>query len=120
MESRQDENRLKAYFGFARKKHCLYVGRKLDERLERGKIRLVVFTPTCLDKNREKRESHFKDNKDLSFIRYGGEMSLNLVIGYEKVSAIGISDPHLAKAIKETLEGENSKEENHVEENQKQ
>ena len=41
---------------------------------------------------------------------------MNLIAGYEKVSAIGISDPHLAKAILETIKEEENEEEKHVEE----
>lgn len=115
METEQEANRLKAYVGFALKKHSLYVGRKLEERLDRGKIHLVLFTPTCLSKNEEKRVNHYKDNEDLSFIRYKGDLPLNLIAGYEKVSALGISDPHLAKAILETIREEENKEEKNVE-----
>lgn len=116
MENEQEVNRLKAYIGFAQKKRALYFGRKLEERLTRGRIRLVVFTPTCLEKNEEKRKNHFKDNEDLFFIRYQGNLPLNLIAGYEKVSAIGISDPHLAKAILETIKEEENEEDKHVEE----
>lgn len=120
METRLEENRLKAYIGFAKKKHALYVGRKLEERLTRNRISLVVFNKTCSDKNEEKRKNRFSKQEGLSFVRYNGALELEAIAGYGKLNAIGISDIHLAKAIYDTIEEENKKGEKNVEEKQQE
>lgn len=90
--------KLNAYFGFANKKRCLFVGIKLEEALVKNKISLLLITKSCEIKNEEKFRN-LSTNKNMLVLTYKGEYDVSLASGYEKLNAVGVGDRGLAKAI---------------------
>ncbi|MCH3966494.1 MAG: hypothetical protein LKE52_02525 [Bacilli bacterium] len=100
------EKKLEGYFGFAKKMpRGLLVGMRLEEGLSKGKVSLLILTSTSSDRNKEHLQNLSAGRKNILILDYKGEFNLSLAAGYEKVSALGIRDPHLGKAIYDILSG---------------
>ncbi|MFA6861837.1 MAG: hypothetical protein WCR56_05645 [Bacilli bacterium] len=106
MLNQEQLNKLNSYFGFARKKHSLFAGMELEERLSRQKISLLIILPSCSDKNKDKLINRDADDPELKVLNYQGTYDIALASGFKLLKAIGVGDVNLAHAIYEVLSQE--------------
>jgi|GEM_PF-726216 ERCC4-type nuclease len=99
MLSKELIRKLDTYFGFAQKKHSLFAGMELEDKLERRKVSLLIFLPSCSAKDEDKLLCKYGDNPDLAILDYDGEYNVALASGRELLKAVGVGDLNLAKAI---------------------
>lgn len=97
---------LQAYFGFAKKKHALFVGMKMEEMLSRKKARYLLLLPDCTEKKAEELSHYQKDFPELNIYHYKGNFDVKGLVGYELLNALCITDDHLGNAIFDTLRQE--------------
>lgn len=97
------KQRADSYFGFAQRKGSLFAGVRLEEKLEREKISLLIFLPNCPEKVYRHLEELADLNPESVILDYTGSYDVAFASGFEKVNAVGISDVHLAEAIYDTL-----------------
>ena len=102
----QDKKKLDGYFGFCQRKRDIHVGLKLEEELEKKKIYLLLLTKECSKKNEELYREKASDSPLTILYRYEGDYPIALACGYEKLNAVGLSDPHLANAILDILKAD--------------
>ncbi len=104
MLSKENEQRLNSYLGFALRKKAIYVGLKMEEMIVKRKANYLILLPSCT----EKKEEHFlklkEKNSSLTIFRYQGNFEIKEILGYELLNAFVVTDDHLAKAIISTLQ----------------
>ena len=103
MLTAEQKRKLDTYFGFARKEKGIYAGMMLEEKLERRKVSLLIFLPSCSLKAKNQLTRLAENTDDIVLLDYQADYPVNLSCGYEMLKAVGIKDPNLSKAIYKTL-----------------
>ena len=87
------------------KSKSVFVGMKLDEMLQKKKIRALIVLPSCQEKDIQ-RYKQFQSQKNVKVLFYKGKQNLGLLLGHEHLKAFGIKDSHLGDALIAELEKE--------------
>lgn len=92
------KSKIISYLGLANRGRKVHVGEDLNKRMERNKICLVLLANDHKSQNQSKIKSR-ANIKQIPVIEYLSASELASALNYEILSAVGLSDIHLAKQI---------------------
>lgn len=98
-------DKIRPYLGLALKARRIHVGEDLNKNLERNKIHLLLIASDHNSQTQTKLMNKANEKKITVNKQFTTKQLAN-ALNYEVISAVGISDVHLAKHIKKILKEE--------------
>jgi ribosomal protein L7Ae-like RNA K-turn-binding protein len=98
-------NKITSYLGLANKGRKVHVGENLVKKIEKNKIHLILFASDHISQSQSKIKLK-AEAKNIPMFENLTASELANALNYEKLSAVGLSDVHLAKQIIKILKEE--------------